>query len=173
MPSTYITARPLPQDLTGEGKTSALQRNDADIEDTVWRNIDGLWAKLRYRSVVNREVAKCCGGKKFGHIKYTGSIVVIGDPEDSRLIAPQLHLMWLESLPGDVNLEQIGRRPIGRRDKRWIVHLRRRASPSEQEKRKLSGQNMAGKDANTVEEPRRDRQRLHGRFLCFVVAANC
>jgi hypothetical protein len=90
-----------------------------DIEGAFRRNVDGAWAKLRYWSVVNRDVAKCGGGKKFWRIKYTESIIVIGDPEDGRLIAPQLRLMRLESLPGDVDLCQIDRRPIDRRDKRW------------------------------------------------------
>jgi hypothetical protein len=35
------------------------------------------------------------------------SIVSIGDPEDGRLIASQLHLMRLESLSGDVDLDQM------------------------------------------------------------------
>jgi hypothetical protein len=32
-----------------------------DIEGAFRRNVDGAWAKLRYWSVVNRDVAKCGG----------------------------------------------------------------------------------------------------------------
>jgi hypothetical protein len=70
--------------------------------------------------VVDRDVAKRGGRKKFGRIKYAWSIVSIGDPEDGRLIASQLHLMRLESLSCDMDLDQIDRRPIDRRDKRLI-----------------------------------------------------
>ena len=105
---------------TTDGKSSALPGNDTDIEDAVWRNVDGGWAKFRYRLVVEHDATKRCRRGKFGRIKYAWSIVSIGDPEDGRLIAPQLHLLRFESLPGDVDLDQIGRRPIDGRDKRWI-----------------------------------------------------
>jgi hypothetical protein len=75
-----------------------------DIEGAFRRNVDGAWAKLRYWSVVNRDVAKCGGGKKFWRIKYTELIIVIGDPEDSRLIASSIwcgsnlsRVMWISA----------------------------------------------------------------------------
>jgi hypothetical protein len=55
-----------------EGKTSALQWNDTDIENAVWRNVDGVWAKLGYRSVVDRDAGKCGGAKKFGALNTRG-----------------------------------------------------------------------------------------------------
>lgn len=64
------------------------------------------------------------GRKKLGRIEYTRSIVGIGDPEDGGLTAPQLHLMRLESLSGDADLDWSGCRPIDRLDNRLILLAR-------------------------------------------------
>ena len=50
------------------------------------------------------------------------------NPEDGGLIAPQHHLMRLESPVSDADLDWSGRRPIDRLDNRWIVHADRAES---------------------------------------------
>jgi hypothetical protein len=71
--------------------------------------------------VVERDAAKCGGGGNLGCIKHPWSIVGVGDSDDGRLIVLQLYLARLESLLGDEDLGQTGRRPIDSRDKRWIA----------------------------------------------------
>jgi hypothetical protein len=96
-----------------------------DIEGAFWWNVDGGGATLRYRSVVDGDVAECSGRKKLGRIEYSRLIIGIGDPEDGWLIAPQCHLTRLEFLSGDADLDQRSRRPIDCLSNRWILLARR------------------------------------------------